>query len=194
MLAKLVRCAAVCVLIAPQAVGNAQQPKDYTVERGTAIDMPLERAVAEADAIWVGRVTDAVVKFAPSDPPPDPLGFKKIVTEYTMGVREAIKGDAQRVSGPGVFWMLGGRSVAGRATPDGESFLRLGQTYVVMLRWNAHASMYELNNAGESTWELTNERVRAVGKGKDAKGYDGERPDRFLAIVKRLAVSGKGRK
>ena len=70
------------------------------IDPGIAIDMPLDKALGEAHAIVVGTVTESTVRFAPSDPPPDRFGFKKIVTEYTVDVREVVKETPGKVAAP----------------------------------------------------------------------------------------------
>jgi hypothetical protein len=188
LLAAVGVCAAAVLALGRPA--SAQERTDYWVDPGIAIDMPLDQAVREAHAIVVGTITASTVRFAPEDPPLD--RFKKIVTEYTVDVREIVKETRGTVTAPLALWLRGGRAVAGRPIPDGEPLLQAGRTYVLMLWWNDNASMYELNNAGESTWELTNGRVRAVGTGKQVKRYAGKRPEQFLALVKRVVATDAG--
>jgi hypothetical protein len=174
------------VFMAFGQLGSAQERTDYWVDPGIAIDMRLEQAVHEAHAIVVGTITASTVRFAPEDPPPGGSRFKKIVTEYTVDVPNVLKDTRGNVTAPLALWLRGGRAVAGRPMPDGEPLLQAGRTYVLMLWWNEHASMYELNNAGESTWELTAGRVRAVGTGRQVKRYAGKRSEQFLARLKRV--------
>jgi hypothetical protein len=175
-------------------VGFAQVPTEEIVDRGSAIDMPLDQAVAEADAVVVATVTSMTARFVPMDPPVDPRGFKKLVTEYTIVVRDVLKERQGGPSRPATVWMRGGRVVGDQPMPEREPLLQVGGTYVLMLLWNEHASMYELNNAGESTWELAEHRVRAVGKGRHVKAHARERPEQLTGAIKRIVAEGGHRR
>ena len=183
--AAVVCAVAIC---ASYRAGSAQMPAEQTVDRGSAIDLPLDQAVAEADAVVVATVTSMTARFVPTDPPVDPRGVKKLVTEYTITVRDVLKERQGAPPRPATVWMVGGRVVGDQPMPEREPLLRVGGTYVLMLLWNEHASMYELNNAGESTWELAQGRVRAVGKGRHVKVHAREKPEQLTGAIRRLVA------